>query len=181
MKQHGSVLFMSLVFLLILTIVGVTAINSSSIEEKIAGNYNNQQLAFYAAEATLLEAEKYISETNLDVTEFTSECNQGLCFSGSHVNDAASCSANSVSPWREKDLWSNSSRVKKVEMNFGGILFNGWYIIEFRCYLPKDHDGLKPDITNINDWSQFFRITVKASGASKSARAMLQSTYKKNN
>ncbi|MDP0589774.1 MAG: PilX N-terminal domain-containing pilus assembly protein [Candidatus Endonucleobacter bathymodioli] len=173
-------LFISLVFLLILTLVGVTAMNSLNIEVKIAGNYNDQQLAFYAGEATLLDAEKYIAETDFDVTEFTSECDNGLCFSGRHVNDISNCSANSVSPWREQDLWKDSARVKKVDLDFDGMIFHGWYIIEFRCYLPKDHDGLSPDITNINEWSRFFRITARAGGSLGNARVMLQSTYKKN-
>ena len=44
--QRGSVLIVSLILLLILTLVGVTAMNMTSMEERMAGNYRDHQLAF---------------------------------------------------------------------------------------------------------------------------------------
>ncbi|MDY0374941.1 MAG: pilus assembly PilX N-terminal domain-containing protein [Desulfobacterium sp.] len=50
-NEDGFVLLSSLVFLVILTVIGVAATNTSTIETMIAGAEKNKQKAFYAAEA----------------------------------------------------------------------------------------------------------------------------------
>lgn len=54
--QHGAALVMSLVILLILTILGISAMGTSSLEQKMAGNMQEQNRAFQAAEAGLVKA-----------------------------------------------------------------------------------------------------------------------------
>ncbi len=180
MKQQGSVLLISLVLLLVLTIAGLAVINSSSLEEKITGNYRDQKLAFHAAEAALLEAEQFVESTELILTDFTSSCNSGLCFSGSNPTDVGTCNSNTASPWKESSLWNSSGRTKEVLLDIEGVLVKGRYIVEFLCYLPREPNGPDPDITIPHEWSQFFRITALASGGSEKSKVMLQSSYKKN-
>lgn len=50
-SQRGMALIMALVILLILTILGVTAMTTSSLEEKMSGNIQEQNRAFHAAES----------------------------------------------------------------------------------------------------------------------------------
>ena len=52
-EGEGAVLIISLIMLLLLTIIGVTAIQTTSLEEKMAGNMRDQNLAFQAAESAL--------------------------------------------------------------------------------------------------------------------------------
>lgn len=52
-KSKGSALIIALVFLLILTLVGVTAMQGTSQQETMAGNMRDHSLAFQAAEAVL--------------------------------------------------------------------------------------------------------------------------------
>jgi type IV pilus assembly protein PilX len=49
--QQGAALVMALVILLILTILGVTAMSTSSLEQKMAGNIQDLTRAFQAAES----------------------------------------------------------------------------------------------------------------------------------
>lgn len=56
-KQKGVVLFVSLILLLILSLIGVTAARMQTVEERMARNENNHQLASQAAEAALRGAE----------------------------------------------------------------------------------------------------------------------------
>lgn len=53
-QQTGVALIAALVIMLILTIVGVTAINMTSLEEKMAFNSQDRQQARYLAESALL-------------------------------------------------------------------------------------------------------------------------------
>ena len=58
--QAGAVLVVSLIFLLVLTIVGVAAMQNTTLEEKMAGNVKDRNLAFQNAESAIREAETFI-------------------------------------------------------------------------------------------------------------------------
>lgn len=60
--QRGSALIISLVMLLLMTVIGVTAVQTTTMQERMAGNTRDRQLAFQAAEAALREAEDYLSD-----------------------------------------------------------------------------------------------------------------------
>lgn len=58
--QTGVVLITSLVILLVMTVLGVTAIQSTVLEERMAGNFRDRHLAFQAAEAALRNGETWM-------------------------------------------------------------------------------------------------------------------------
>jgi type IV pilus assembly protein PilX len=53
LPQRGAVLFVALVFLLVMTMIGVTAMRNTGQEENMAGGARDHNLAFQAAEAGL--------------------------------------------------------------------------------------------------------------------------------
>jgi len=59
-NQAGAVLVVSLIMLLLLTIIGVSGVQSTSLEEKMAGNNRDRNLAFQSAEAALRAGEARI-------------------------------------------------------------------------------------------------------------------------
>jgi len=69
-KQQGAVLLISIVVLLILTILGVSAMRNTVMEEKMVGNMRDKGLSFQAAEATLRYAEKYIEDNIVSTNAF---------------------------------------------------------------------------------------------------------------
>jgi type IV pilus assembly protein PilX len=62
-RQRGSALIISLVFLLVLTLIGTSALRNSIMQEQMSGNSRDWNVAFQAAEAALREAETYLLET----------------------------------------------------------------------------------------------------------------------
>jgi Tfp pilus assembly protein PilX len=60
MRQRGAALFMALIFLLILTILGVFGMNMSRLENLMAGNTQFQTTALNNAEYTLVRGENDI-------------------------------------------------------------------------------------------------------------------------
>jgi len=56
-SQHGAALLISLVFMLILTIICASALQSTTLQERMAGNARDTNTAFQAAEAALREGE----------------------------------------------------------------------------------------------------------------------------
>lgn len=59
-RQRGLVLVVSLVFLLVLTMIGVTAVQTTTLQDRMAANLRDTQAAFQAAEAALREAESQL-------------------------------------------------------------------------------------------------------------------------
>ncbi len=63
-RQRGVALVAAMVFLLLLTIIGVTAMTTTSLEEKMAGNTQDKNVAFQAAESALRVAEVFLLGTD---------------------------------------------------------------------------------------------------------------------
>ena len=57
-RQRGAVLVVALLMLLVMTVLGVTAMQMSRMEERMAGNSRDINLAFQGAEAGLRDAEE---------------------------------------------------------------------------------------------------------------------------
>ena len=58
--ERGAVLVVSLIMLLIVTLIAVSSMQGTIMEEKMAGNTRDRNLAFQTAESSLREAETYV-------------------------------------------------------------------------------------------------------------------------
>ena len=56
-RQTGAALIVSLLLLIVVTILGISGMRSTTLEEKMASNMHDVQLAFHAAESALREGE----------------------------------------------------------------------------------------------------------------------------
>lgn len=84
-SQRGIALVTGLMFLVVLTLIALSALKSTSLEERMAGNARDQELAFEAAEAGVRDALRYIAVNNLSpASPFAAGCAAGLC-----LNDLA--------------------------------------------------------------------------------------------
>jgi type IV pilus assembly protein PilX len=73
-KQAGVVLIVSLFMLLLLSLIGLSGMQSTALEEKMASNSRDQNIAFQAAEAALRAGEKIIEDADSpDKSNFTSD------------------------------------------------------------------------------------------------------------
>ncbi len=76
-SQHGAALITGLIFLVVLTLISLSAIKATSLEERMAGNARDQDVAFEAAEAGVRDAMK--SLPGLAPINFVAGCSAGLC------------------------------------------------------------------------------------------------------
>ncbi|MCO6062603.1 PilX N-terminal domain-containing pilus assembly protein, partial [Pseudomonas sp. MOB-449] len=61
-KQKGAVLLVCLIALLALTVLGVTAMSGSTLQERMAGGARDYNVAFQAAESALRVGEDYVRQ-----------------------------------------------------------------------------------------------------------------------
>lgn len=205
-KQSGAVLIIALVILGVTTLLGVSVMQSSTVNAKMATNSQERQQAFSAAEAAMREAENRINLVGFADASFRSSCNPtstlfcftsgctgGLCFTGvfgpgDQQKDCsvvpASGTPSQYGVWEDPvlDVWNTAGRFTPLSVNlpgYGGITA-GKYIIEFRCFvdtLADPNTGTKGLVTNGNG-DVYYRVTAR--GTSKTGRVdvMLQSAWR---
>lgn len=64
-RQSGVVLVVALIMLLIMTILGLSSMQTTTLEEKMAGAIRDKQIAFQASEVGLREGEDFLTAASL--------------------------------------------------------------------------------------------------------------------
>jgi type IV pilus assembly protein PilX len=164
--QRGAVLVVSLIILLIMTILGVSSMKNTTLEERMAGNMRDQNLAFQSAEAALIEGEIYLRDTLLIVTDGSD---------GLHARNAAP-------DVFDPDTWANNAKSRPATVYLNDDQ-NARYFIEKIGDVSKstgkdltfDPGGNKlkgGDITG-------YRVVAIGEGASGAAQSILSSYFGK--
>src|SRR5690349_1024962 len=78
-RQRGTALVTSLLLLLILTVIGVTAMQVTRMQERMAGNTRDLNLAFQGAEAALRNGEDMIAAEGFAPTPAAGVCATAPC------------------------------------------------------------------------------------------------------
>lgn len=76
-RNRGAVLFVALMMLLLLTLLGVTAMQVTLLQERMSGNFRAQQVAFERAEGRMAEGRDFVSDP-LRSYDFVSDIPVGL-------------------------------------------------------------------------------------------------------
>ena len=61
-NQRGAILIIALIMLLLLTIIGLSSMRGTSLQESMAGNMRDGSLALQAAEAALRQGENVVNK-----------------------------------------------------------------------------------------------------------------------
>ena len=174
-KQKGIILIMVLTLLLALTILGVSSMSTSTLETRMANNFQERSIAFQAAEAALREGERLVETSSFDGTEFNNLCTNGLC----ECTKLTTCDYNSDSTqtfWEQNTVWDTSANHKTYQTSNLGITNPAKYIIEHMGNVCPDSN---PACVVAATDPRMFRITALGYGKTATAKVMLQSTYKK--
>src|SRR3989344_6780492 len=173
--QRGMVLVLALVFLLLLTIMGITALNTTSLEEKMTGNVKDRNLAFQAAESALILAESWIN-AQIGKPIFPSNT------TGLYLPDAGvSGDPDGVDNWNE-NIWAGNNVVAYPNTPgqagtgaLGKINTQPRYIIEDMGETPESGGSLVTTSSYTSKGTTVVRITARGTGGTDAAVVMLQS------
>ncbi|MFZ6657582.1 pilus assembly PilX family protein [Undibacterium sp. TJN19] len=168
-NQRGISLAVVLVLVGLLAMIGISAMQMNILQEKGAGNYRDQDVAFQTAESALRDAELYVDTYLTPTSNFAADCTGGLCLP----------SATSTPVWSDAtmDVWNNASRTLPYSQTAGDVSQQPRYIIELTA---QNIDNGALDVGGLPGPKQAtYRITVKAWGSTPSAQVLLQSVYLK--
>lgn len=76
-RQHGMALIVSLILLLALTLLGLAAMQNTSLEERMAGNLRAENVAFQASESALRAGEIWVGAVALTTQPVTTTTTPG--------------------------------------------------------------------------------------------------------
>lgn len=181
--QAGSSLVVVLVLIVCVAFIGIAAMGSSSLQERMSGNSRDRNLALEVAEAALRDAEKDVKDNLSMASAFNETCDNGLCLPPSTAASAPS----SVPIWKTIN-WDTKSRTYGSATGASAIVGPGntalakqpQYIVELLPELPGYLGGSSICLNcAAPSGGQAFRITVRAFGARDTTMVMLQSTYVK--
>jgi type IV pilus assembly protein PilX len=181
-SQQGMALIICLIFLMIISVAGMTVLNVSNVEERLAAATRDKDLAFQAAEMSIIKAEQVIESTIFNTLGFTQDCTAGLC---------APIVANTVQMrWENPNFCATDQNVWQCEksqeydiqtLTGGGFAKNPRFILEhLNDYILGDDLMLGNLGENTGQETvHIFRITSIGYGGTSDAQVMLQSTYGK--
>ncbi len=178
-RQQGVALITGLIFLVVLTLLSITAARMSSLEERMSGNMRDRALAMQAAEMTLRDAERDIAGgagvtravpiAGGGITPFSPTCLNGLCYNGPFGTGPVA--SPTLPDWNVTPVWSLVDMTAAPSVAYGdntgatkiaGLSAKSRYIIE--C-VPKNEVG---------KIIYYYRITVRAQGANSNTVVWLQ-------
>ncbi len=170
-QQRGSVLAVSLLILVVLTIIGVSSMVTTSLEEKMSGNFRDRQLAFNAAEVALAYAENYVN-TNIN--------------SASVFDDSSGFYANGNGPGQDyafASSWWTATASREVPITISDVGTRPRFTVEYRGEVGEE-EGTSINIGSYGESTgggeiTSFRITVRATGLTDNSVVILQSYYGK--
>lgn len=154
-RQRGVTLILTLIFLAILAVLGVTAALNNTLQERMAGSTRNRDLALQAAEHALKDGATTLPVWRLN-TFPSSGCTNGMCF-----YDATR--ANGADYWKNTSNWAS---YRSPEQSLNQVAEQPRYLVE-----------KMPTVGT----TEYYRITARGVGGDSNAVVVLQAVYKYEN
>jgi type IV pilus assembly protein PilX len=178
-RVTGFSLMAVLLMMVVLASLAFAGLNSSLLQERMAGNARDRQLAMQAAEAALRDAEKDIEDNLTADSAFVGACTAGLCLPRS----MALVGATSAQRWPDVNWAAAADQSRGYGSRTGATGFHGVaaqprYIVELLPELPPE-SGQSAHLGSASQAAQAFRITARAVGLRATTVVVLQSTYVK--
>ena len=159
-QQRGVTLVIALIFMAVLALLGVAAAQNSVLEERMAGNTRDRDLAFQAAEAALKDARTNIATLRTQL-------------GGAGLIDASNCAVPNASPcylshgndaayWTNTFVW-NTTNARHPGQSLNQVAQQPLYVLE---KMPNGAGGLET-----------YRVTARGVGKSANAIAITQEVF----
>ncbi len=162
-KQSGAVLVVSLLLLLVMTLLALGVSHSTQMQERMAGNERDRELALQSAEATLRAAEELLIATHTLAT----------CAAAASTCEAYERGVLPAKiPHGDDTWWTNWGR--EYDEDLGKIAKTPEFIIE---HVSEASDTLSVGSSYLNVVRDFHRTTARSTGMTDSARVVLQTTH----
>ena len=158
-KQQGAALVTGLIFMVVLTLLVVAGMRTTILEEKMAGNARDVDLAFQSAEAALRAGEDVLNGAALPAFAGT----------GAYLTQGN----RSTKDWLTVYNWSTAAAYPST---LAGTYAAPQYVIEQTPAVPASGGSLKAGVFLE---SGIFKVTARGTGGNPNTQVFLQSAYRR--
>jgi type IV pilus assembly protein PilX len=176
-RQRGAALITSLLLLIVLTLIGITVMQVSRMQERMTGNARDLNTAFQSAEAALRNGEELIRvQTSQPVPCSAAPCTfwtQGTFMSTATFVATPLGTVDSLTPaWWDANATQFKDDAGNVSLT--GPKSDPEYIIEDVGFVSTTGPeiGVDPPVGR-----EFYQISARSTGASGLTDVVVQSTY----
>jgi type IV pilus assembly protein PilX len=171
-RERGAVLIVGLVMVLLISIIGISAIRGSNLQESMAGNMRERNLAFQAAESALRIGEKSVSDTQ----SRPAMTNASGLYDDTYKNPLAS-----ILTFTD-DNWKDEAKVKITTLGLYKVARQPSYVVEqldpdFGAGAAMEGSGADAESLLITGDITPYRVTARGYGASENSTKTLQTSY----
>jgi type IV pilus assembly protein PilX len=160
--QRGAVLVVGLIFLALLTLIGVTAYSVATQEERMAGNTRDRLRAFEAAEAALRDCERYLSNPIPPVFSADGSTDPGMYDTPAGTSEK----------W-ETIAW-NSEPTRQLA-GLGNVVEQPRCIVQRLARTRSPNPSLRAELPQPSAYA--YQVTARGVGASRSTVVVLQTSF----
>jgi len=182
-QESGAVLFVSLILLLVLTLIGVTAMKTTTLQEKMASSHRQRSVAMQAAEAAIRQAEIWLRNNVKGIADLKKFDGTDELYAAITSSGCAPANAEIGWDYRNPAKWSGANS-DKVPVSVPGIdsAYQPRYLIEYVGRGGRNAAPLNPtDNTTVCGTDAtapyMFRITALGLGINGETPALLQSHF----
>lgn len=171
-RQQGAVLILTLILLIVLTLLGVTAMRTASFEERMAYNSQDTNLAFQSAESAVREAERRINAETALPHELPCPDDGTSCTTVVYLISTET-RFNSVDDFLSMNLADWQANTQTAVLAVDGVAAPAQYIIREVRFVPDSLNvgqGVPPG-------RYLYEITAIGVGETARAEKVLQSTF----
>ena len=162
-KQHGAALITALSILLVLTVLGIATVSTTVLQERMAGNARDYEVAFEQAESGLRAAELYINSLS-NINDFSVTGGTG---GNKYTKDYNGQAWKTEANWGTATSSSSQVIIQEIDTTVDAA--------PVETLEPVGHPGT----TEVTGRIKVFQITVRGYGLNTNSRVMLQSYYGK--
>lgn len=183
-RQQGAVLFVSLLLLLVMTLLTVAAMQTTTLEESMAANLRDRNLAFQAAESALRDAEQAL-RGNIKPQVETNPVSPETPF---WIWNWGSLATAPPLPWwqesaRDAVWWQGAASRSEATGTFDiinaeqlGLIEPSRFIVEYWMFDPDSH-VMKSGYNRRETGRDVHRVTARGMGGTQNATVLLQSAF----
>ncbi len=174
-RQRGAILVFCLIFLAVLTTLGVSGMESTILEERMSGNMRDYSMAFQAAESGLTDAETWLNaQTTLPLRSTDGSTPVWI------INSMDPTPADASGWWKSRTTaawWTTNGR-SVAGFSAGGLAAAPRYLIE-ELATATSGQSIGIGAGESSAPRTFHRITSRGQGATAAAVVYAQSTFVK--
>ena len=178
-RQRGAIMITALMILLLMTVFGISTMDTNILEEKMAGNMRDRNTAFQAAETALRAGESLVASWGVlpDVRDSSDSTDTSPLWV---LNSADPVTSNNIPWWgegaRTLSWWQTNANVLSGSDKVAGLSDDHQpaYLIE----LLHPRTGTLEAAHSLEGADIFVLVTARGVGQSDSTVVVLQSVYK---